>query len=146
MRKNVFLSYMFLAFVFIITTFIEVINYFAFDANTFGLFYLILNIIILFLFILTILNYRKQLFKSRIIVMFIILILGFISSYYLYDIVLNIYDYKDQSNLFMDKIYICYKIIKPIIYYALLIISSIEIIIKNNLFYKLKKICYKKIQ
>lgn len=146
MRKNIFLCYIFLSLIFLISTLIEIFNYFVFEANTFGLMYLIINLFILLLLILTIFNYRRQVFIYRIFTLFVIIVLGLISSYYLNDIITILFDYTDNSKLFEQKIYICFKIIKPIIYILLLIITCIEIVIKNDLFNKIKNISNKKIK
>ena len=146
MRKNIFLCSIFLSLIFLISTLIEIFNYFVFEANTFGLMYLIINLFILLLLILTIFNYRRQVFIYRIFTLFVIIVLGLISSYYLNDIITILFDYTDNSKLFEQKIYICFKIIKPIIYILLLIITCIEIVIKNDLFNKIKNISNKKIK
>ena len=66
MKKILFLCYSLLTLIFIVLTILELINYFSFESNLIGVFYLILNLFIIFLLINMVVNFGKSNYKIRI--------------------------------------------------------------------------------
>ena len=72
-----------LSIVYIILTLIEFIKYLSVDSNLFGLIYMIINLLILFLLIPTAYNYKNNYSKIRFSKFATIIILGLFNSYVL---------------------------------------------------------------
>lgn len=122
-KKNTMSSIML---IFPLITLIELIKYFFVDSNIFGLIYMIINFIILFLFIPTAYNYNKYYSAQRISKLVIVIILGIFSSYILGPLTLKVLSYKDYSKDFMSSIFVTKNILKGLIYLILIVITSLE--------------------
>lgn len=122
-KKNTMSSIML---IFPLLTLIELIKYFFVDSNIFGLIYMIINFIILFLFIPTAYNYNKYYSAQRISKLVIVIILGIFSSYILGPLTLKVLSYKDYSKDFMSSIFVTKNILKGLIYLILIVITSLE--------------------
>ena len=122
-KKNTMSSIML---IFPLLTLIELIKYFFVDSNIFGLIYMIINFIILFLFIPTAYNYNKYYSVQRISKLVIVIILGIFSSYILGPLTLKVLSYKDYSKDFMSSIFVTKNILKGLIYLILIVITSLE--------------------
>ena len=133
MKKILFLCYSLLTLIFIVLTILELINYFSFESNLIGVFYLILNLFIIFLLINMDVNFGKSNYKIRISKNLIIIVIGILASYLLGYIIPIILDYSDNSFLFVENIYIYSKVLKPIIYVFLGIISVLEVLYKREI-------------
>lgn len=133
MKKILFLCYSLLTLIFIVLTILELINYFSFESNLIGVFYLILNLFIIFLLINMVVNFGKSNYKIRISKNLIIIVIGILASYLLGYIIPIILDYSDNSFLFVENIYIYSKVLKPIIYVFLGIISVLEVLYKREI-------------
>lgn len=90
-----------------------------------------INYFILFLFFTITLNYSKGSRNIRISKNIMAIILGVFSSFFLGLIVPGLISYVDSSFIFNRRIYITSKIIKPILYLVLSVITLFEI--KPNL-------------
>ena len=113
-------------FLYIVFFIIEFIKYMFIKTNVFGLIYLILNLIILFLLIPTTHNYKKYFSPARISKLILIILLGIFSSYILEHIVLNNYSVIDSSNDYIKSIFIYKSVFKGILYFILLLITVFE--------------------
>ena len=125
-----------LTLIYIILTIIELFIYIKNDASIFGLYYLIISVIIIFLLVPIAINYKKYYSPIRISKLIIIIILGLISSYLLFLIISKSILYVDNSSIYIKKIFITKSIIKPILYITLIVFTifefkSVKLISKN---------------
>ena len=111
---------------FIILTIIEFVKYFCIDSNLFGLNYMIINFIIIFLMVPVAINYKKYYSPQRISKLIIILILMLINSYILGPIVLNSMSYIDSSSEYINSVFVIKNILKGIIFGMLLVFTTFE--------------------
>lgn len=111
---------------FIILTIIEFVKYFCIDSNLFGLNYMIINFIIIFLMVPVAINYKKYYSPQRISKLIIILILMLINSYILGPIVLNSMSYIDSSSEYINSVFVIKNILKGIIFGLLLVFTTFE--------------------
>lgn len=132
MKKILFLCYSLLTLMFIVLTILELVNYFSFESTLLGLLYLIINFFILFLLINMVINFGKSNYKIRISKNLIVIVLGILSSYLLGYVVPLLLNYTDSSFLFAKEIYVYSKILKPIIYVFLGVISVLEVVYKKE--------------
>ena len=105
---------------------IEVIIYLFCDNNIFGIYYLFINLLILFLLIPCAYNYKRHYSLARISKLIIIILIGIFNSYFLQMILLKSVGYVDSSNAYLSKIFIYKSILKGIIYFILTIFTLIE--------------------
>ncbi len=129
----------FITFVYIILTLIELVEYLFIRSNLFGLIYLMLSIFIIFLLIPLAYNYKRHYSKERISKLIIIIIIGLFDSYLLYNILINNMNYMDSSKQFNDTVFIIKNIIKPIMYFIIFIFTVIESKILNKFSKRLVK-------
>ena len=111
---------------YIVLSLIEFIKYLFVDSNYFGLYYLIINLFIIFVLIPTLYNYKKYYSVARITKLLLIIIIGFFNSFVLEHILINIFKYTDSSVDFIHSIFIIKNILKPIIYIVLCILCFFE--------------------
>ena len=111
---------------FIFLSFIEFIIYLKTDSNLFGLIYLLLTLIIIFLLVPTTYNYKKYYSLARISKLIIIIILGLLNSFLLNYLVINNMNYVDSSLDYIHKIKILRIYLKPLLYLILTIITIFE--------------------
>lgn len=111
---------------FIILTIIEFVKYFCVDSNLFGLNYMIINFIIIFLMVPVAINYKKYYSPQRISKLIIILVLMLINSYILGPIILNSMSYVDSSNEYIKSVFVIKNILKGIIFGLLLVFTTFE--------------------
>lgn len=118
--------YMLLTSIFSLLTIYEVIIYILGKSNYFGLFYLILNLFIVFLMFMVSVNIKKGNTMIRISKNAIIVVLGIFCSFVLKLILSGGFGYVDESNAYISNIFISLKVVKPIIYLILGILSYLE--------------------
>lgn len=118
--------YMLLTSIFSLLTIYEVIIYILGKSNYFGLFYLIFNLFIVFLMFMVSVNIKKGNTMIRISKNAIIVILGIFCSFVLKLILSGVFGYVDESNVYISNIFISLKVVKPIIYLILGILSYLE--------------------
>lgn len=104
---------------------IEFVKYFICDCSLFGLIYLIICMIILFLVGITTINYSKGNKKKRISKILLAVILGVFASFILPSIIQNSLSY-EIINSFNDKNKLTINIVKPIIYLLFFITALYE--------------------
>ena len=117
---------MLLTSIFSLLTIYEVIIYILGKSNYFGLFYLILNLFIVFLMFMVSVNINKGNTMIRISKNAIIVVLGIFCSFVLKLILSGVFGYVDESNAYISNIFISLKVGKPIIYLILGILSYLE--------------------
>lgn len=118
--------YMLLTSIFSLLTIYEVIVYVLGSSNYFGLFYLILNLFIVFLMFMVSVNIKKGNTMIRISKNAIIVVLGLLASFVLKYILSSVFGYVDESGVYINRVFISLKIVKPIIYLMLGIMSYLE--------------------
>lgn len=116
-----------LSIVYIILTLIEFIKYLSVDSNLFGLIYMIINLLILFLLIPTAYNYKNNYSKIRFSKFATIIILGLFNSYVLKSIVIGGMSYTDASIKYNDSIFVIKNIVKGLIYFGYVLLALRDI-------------------
>lgn len=111
---------------FMILSLIELIKYFKVDTTLYGVLYLSINLIILFLLIPVTYNYKRNYSPARISKLLLIIIIGIFNSFILNNIVLNNMSYVDSSILYISSIRIIKNILKGIFYSLLGIFTFFE--------------------
>ncbi len=111
---------------FMILSLIELIKYFKVDTTLYGVLYLSINLIILFLLIPVTYNYKRNYSPARISKLLLIIIIGIFNSFILNNIVLNNMSYVDSSILYISSIKIIKNILKGIFYGLLGIFTFFE--------------------
>lgn len=122
MKINIKNLYKILTIIFSILTSYELYIYMTMNSNYFGLLYLIINLFIMFLLFTITINYNKSIIKLRISKNIMAITFGFISSFLLYLILKGLFTYSDESYIYIKRIFLSIKVLKPIIY---LLISGI---------------------
>ena len=112
--------------IFIVLTLIELFIYMFSRNNLFGIYYLLSNLFIIFLLVPITHNYNKYFSSARLSKLIIVLVLIVFNSFILNLLVLKNMGYVDASNLYMNKIFVIRKILKPIIAFAVLIFILLE--------------------
>lgn len=121
---------------FLILSLIELIKYFKVDNTLYGLIYLLINLVIIFLLIPVTYNYKRHYSSARNSKVIIIILIGIFNSYILNHIVLNNMSYIDSSNKYIDYIWTIKNVLKPILYLGLFIFLMLE----TNMINKLKRL------
>ena len=111
---------------FLILSLIELIKYFKFDNTLYGVIYLLFNLIIIFLLLPVTFNYKRHYSSARISKIILIIIIGLFNSYILNYIVIGNMSYIDSSKNFIKSIFIIKNILKPILYFILVIFLFLE--------------------
>lgn len=121
---------------FLVFSLIELIKYFKIDNTLFGVIYLLINLVIIFLLLPVTFNYKRHYSTARISKIILIIIIGIFNSFILNFIVIKSMNYTDGSNNYIKSIFIFKNILKPILYLLLLGF----LILESKSQYKLKKI------
>ena len=136
MYKKTKLLLNFINILFLIFSLIELIKYFKIDNTLYGVIYLLINLVIIFLLLPVTFNYKRHYSTARISKIILIIIIGIFNSFILNLIVLKSMNYTDGSNDYIKSIFIFKNILKPILY---LLLSGF-LILESKSQYKLKKI------
>lgn len=118
---------------FLILSLIELIKYFKFDNTLYGVIYLLINLIIIFLLLPVTFNYKRHYSSARISKIILIIIIGLFNSYILNYIVIGNMSYIDSSKNFIKSIFIIKNILKPILYFLLMIFLFLETSINKKI-------------
>ncbi len=105
---------------------IELIKYLKCNSTLYGVFYLIINLFIIFLLVPCTYNYKKYYSIARISKLIIIVALGLFNSFILEHILINSMSYMDSSKEYIDSIFIYKDILKVIIYFILMCFTIFE--------------------
>lgn len=111
---------------FMILSLIELIKYFKVDTTLYGVLYLSINLIILFLLIPVTYNYKRNYSPARISKLLLIIIIGIFNSFILNNIVLNNMNYVDSSILYISSIKVIKNILKGVFYGLLGVFTFFE--------------------
>ena len=118
--------YFLLTCVYSLFTIYEVIMYLIGYSNYFGLFYIMFNLVILFLLIMVSINVKSSNTMIRLSKNGIIVFIGFMSCFVLKNILSSVFGYVDNSNEYIRSISLSINIVKPFIYVVLCFISYLE--------------------
>lgn len=118
---------------------IELIKYFKVDTTLYGVIYLLINLVILFLLIPVTYNYKRNYSSARISKLILIIIIGIFNSYILSSIVLNNMAYTDSSRNYIELIKASKNIFKGIIYFSLVVFTFFEAKLNKKLGKMIKK-------
>lgn len=118
--KNI---YKYLSLLFILITFVEFVVFLVKESNYYGMYYIFINLFIIFNLILININYKKGNKKIRLSKSIINLFVCCFNNFFLLNVLNNIYKYIDFSKNYMGSIGV-FKIIKFIIL-LILVISCI---------------------
>lgn len=134
MNFNKKIIYALITLIFIALTLIELIEFFLCDSSLFGFAYLLINFFLIFLLGMVTLNFDKAFKKYRISKIFIVIVIGFFSSFFLKNIIYSCLDYTVYSSTLENYIFLTKNILKPIIYALLTILNLLElnIVVKNK--------------
>ena len=105
---------------------IELIIYLLCDNNIFGVYYLIMNLVIIFLLVPCAYNYKRYYSTARISKLILIILLGIFTSYLLELIVPSMYGYVDASSIYAKKIFVYKDVIKGLMYLLLTVFTVFE--------------------
>lgn len=112
--------------IYILLTIIEVIKYLLFENNLFGLYYLLISLLIVFLLVPCAYNYKKYYSGARISKLIIVILLIIFDSFILEHILLKSMSYIDASSDFIKNIFIYKNILKTILAFLLVIFIVFE--------------------
>lgn len=138
-RNYLYFIFLIITIFFCLFTLFEIYNYMFFNSNLFGLIYLLINCFISFVLIIMCYNFKIANVKIRISKNLLTIILGLFSSFLLYYVVVSFMFYVDESQDFINRIFLSVKVFKPILYFVLLIFSLLEYKFKIGV--RLKKTC-----
>lgn len=127
MKKKVMFSYYLLTVIFILLTFYEIVVYMKIDSNVLGLFYLFFNSFVLFLLFLTSFNFNYANKNIRVSKNILVIIVGLFSSFILPFILPGVLSYVDESKVFIHEVFVVMRVIKPILYLLIGVLSFIEV-------------------
>ena len=117
------LFFQLLTIIYIVLSLIELAKYLFIDSNLFGLIYLIITIVLIFLIIPTMYNYKNNYSNARFSKFVIVVIIGIFNSFVLYPLVVNNMNYIDSSNLYNSSIFLIKNIFKPLLYLCLVLLA-----------------------
>lgn len=105
---------------------IELIIYLNTYNNIFGVFYLLINLVIIFFLVPCAHNYKKYYSVARISKLIIVILLGIFSSYILELIIPGIFNYSDSSLTYIDKVFLYKYVLKGVLYLMLTLFTIFE--------------------
>ncbi len=124
MKKKLYLAYLV---IYSLVSLIELILYLRFNSTLFGLLYMVINLIIIFLLSISLYNYSEFNLKIRLsknaILAFLIL----------FSILLAVFKYSDESKVFISEIKIFIYYIKPLMIVLLGALSFYDYKVKGNI-------------
>lgn len=121
------------SFMFTILTIIEIIIYLLNETNYYGLYYILISLLIIIILNIKV-NKKTKLNKSL-----FVLVLQIFNSYFLFNILTKSYKYIDYSSKYISNIFVTSKIIKPILVTILVLTSFLDLYKINITNYKINK-------
>lgn len=131
--------YLFTFFYMLISLF-ELVSYLKIDNTLYGVYYLIINLVILFFLIPVVYNYKRTYSKARVSKIIIITILLIFNSFVLEHIILNTMNYMDSSKLYLENIFIYKNILKGMLSFSLVVFLIYETNLNKTIKNKFKKV------
>lgn len=138
MKNNV---YKLVLVLFSLLTIFEVIVYLISSSSFIGLLYLLINFVILFMLFLVSTSVKKTNVRKRILFNIIIVVFGFMASFYVNSKTI-VFGYTEISENYFNKILISSKVLKSIIYSFILFISYLEFDRIRNKWNFIKKLVF----
>ncbi len=117
---------LFISISYILLTMFELVKYLFCKSSIFGLIYLMLSTVIIFLLVPTTINYNNKFSWARISKLLIVVVFGIFLSYFLNMVVFKSINYTDYSYKYIESIFVIKNIIKPILYFILLLLAIVE--------------------
>lgn len=127
-------------FFYMLISLLELVSYLKIDNTLYGVYYLIINLVILFFLIPVVYNYKRTYSKARVSKIIIITILLIFNSFVLEHIILNTMNYMDSSKLYLENIFIYKNILKGILSFSLVVFLIYETNLNKNIKNKFKKV------
>ena len=127
-------------FFYMLISLLELVSYLKIDNTLYGVYYLIINLVILFFFIPVVYNYKRTYSKARVSKIIIITILLIFNSFVLEHILLNTMNYMDSSKLYLENIFIYKNILKGILSFSLVVFLIYETNLNKTIKNKFKKV------
>ena len=124
MKKKLYLTYLI---IYSLIFLIEFIIYLNFNSTLFGFLYMIINLIIIFLLLISLYNYSEFNLKIRLSKN------GILAFHMIVSILLSVFIYIDESRLFVSKIKVCIYYLKPLMILLLGGLSFYDYKVKGNL-------------
>lgn len=118
--------YKYFTLLFILITFVEFVIFLIKESNYYGMYYIFINLFIIFNLILININYKKGNKKIRLSKSIINLIVCCFNNFFLLNVLNNIYKYVDFSKNYIASISV-FKIIKFIILLILVILCILDL-------------------
>lgn len=127
-------------FFYMLISLLELVSYLKIDNTLYGVYYLIINLVILFFLIPVVYNYKRTYSKARVSKIIIITILLIFNSFVLEHIILNTMNYMDSSKLYLENIFIYKNILKGILSFSLVVFLIYETNLNKTIKNKFKKV------
>ena len=127
-------------FFYMLISLLELVSYLKIDNTLYGVYYLIINLVLLFFFIPVVYNYKRTYSKARVSKIIIITILLIFNSFVLEHILLNTMNYMDSSKLYLENIFIYKNILKGILSFSLVVFLIYETNLNKTIKNKFKKV------
>ena len=112
--------------IYVLLTTIELIKYLICDNTLFGMYYMIICLLTIFLLVPCAYNYKKYYSPARISKLIIIVLLIVFNSFIIEHLLFSAMGYIDSSKTYIDNIFIIKNILKPIISFILVIFIALE--------------------
>lgn len=129
--------------IYLLLSFLELMKYLKINSNLYGLIYLLINLLLIFLLLPIAFNYKRHFSKQRISKIIIFIIIGLFNIYFLDNIIINNMSYIDASLEYFNEIKTIRTIFLPILYILMIIFlifeSKLNIIIGDKLKRKVVK-------
>lgn len=115
-----------ITFIFILISLVELIKYLVVDNTLFGVYYSIINLVIVFLLVPCAYNYKKYYSKARISKLIMVILLILFNSFILENILFKSMGYMDSSKEYIKSIFVYKNILKTILSFILAIFLAFE--------------------
>lgn len=120
---------------------IELIKYIKLDnTSLYGVYYLIINLVILFLIIPVVYNYKRNYSKARVSKIILIILLMLFNGLVLEHIVLNSINYMDASKLYVESLFFIKTILKTLLCISLIVFIIFETKLNKKIISLIKKV------
>lgn len=120
---------------------IELIKYIKLDnTSLYGVYYLIINLVILFLIVPVVYNYKRNYSKARVSKIILIILLMLFNGLVLEHIVLNSINYMDASKLYVESLFFIKTILKTLLCISLIVFIIFETKLNKKIISLIKKV------
>lgn len=120
---------------------IELIKYIKLDnTSLYGVYYLIINLVILFLIVPVVYNYKRNYSKARVSKIILIILLMLFNGLVLEHIVLNSINYMDASKLYVESLFFIKTVLKTLLCISLIVFIIFETKLNKKIISLIKKV------